>query len=113
MLRDGSFKQGKYKLKSFTESTVYWDAWGVLCEIHEKGGRCNYGWKTYADYDNSNIGWETYERSIAIPPDCVLDFIFPQNVSKLERNKVVNIICSMNDSGKTFKEIADWIENNL
>lgn len=99
-LRSGEYKQSKRSLRDSELGCAYC-CLGVLCEVD----RC--------DWD------EVYEENEG-------DEILPESLrDKYKFNSCVGLIekednsykypdlASMNDSGKSFMEIADFIENNL
>lgn len=101
-LRSGKYEQGKKHLRS--NGTDQFCCLGVLCDLHQKEtGELD--WREpnqffpYIVYGN--------DGSTAYPPDVVdiwSEFYFASGMT---------IVSGMNDSGKSFSEIADWIEENL
>jgi len=86
-LRSGKFKQGTSVLKDKSNNYC---CLGVFCKIKDRLGKVN-------QYDTYNISG--------------FDPTLPSNmISTDTQDKLI----SLNDSErKSFKEIADWIENNL
>lgn len=96
-LRSGKFKQGR----SFLNANDKYCCLGVLCEIHpeiekNRDDAINNGYLFY--YGNKQM------RS-------VLNSAFRKEVG-IDDNQQSTLI-SMNDSGYTFNQIADWIEDKI
>ncbi len=93
-LRSGKFGQTIGKLKE--NRTNEYCCLGVACKISGIG----------ADVLNVN---EWIEPRIAL----LADRKIPELLISLPGNKFVVEVSEMNDNGKTFPEIADWIEQNV
>ena len=96
-LRSGDYKQGKGRLRRADESHLDMpDAFcclGVLCQVSNPDG-----WTKTDVYRYSNQGGmfnAHFSREIGLPYDMVVDLVI------------------MNDTGKGFGTIANWIEKNL
>ena len=108
-LRSGKYKQGKTELCVVNGKNVKYDALGLLCHILKIGYKVkhnsldNIKIKAYGEYGGiSSIG----ECSL---PDIVREISgikTPLGYIPSLRDK----IATMNDRGKSFKEIADVIE---
>lgn len=87
-LRSGDYLQGKQRLRSELNKKVFYCCLGVLCDI---------GFGT----------WEEKTKGIISYPD-------PDYIYKIElKTSDMFLLAKMNDDGKSFDEIADWIEENL
>lgn len=72
---------------------------GVLCDLYKK--------KTWISDEGL---WAYGDKGIyAYPP------LFVRKAADLDYtgNRFVSTLAAMNDGGKSFSEIADWIEKNL
>lgn len=97
-LRSGEFKQTQGALKRKEVDNFKYCCLGVLCEIQDDvGWRSSDGIK-YANYHDS-------ESCLFLPFDLLTDL----NIKESDQSELVD----MNDDGKTFEEIADYIEKNL
>lgn len=98
-LRSGDYRQTKGKLRSFRND--YFDdgycCLGVLCDISGKGE-----WN--GDYYKMMIE-DGYSHSSEIKLPGLDEF----EMTPDQQSDLIN----MNDDGKSFLEIADWIEENL
>jgi len=93
-LRSGKFEQGRYRLRSSEDKYC---CLGVACEVARIGGDYQRGW----DYDvewmyDGHVGTLSYDVASALGID----------------GNHVEMLASMNDNGKSFGEIAAWIEEN-
>lgn len=92
-LRSGNYEQGKGFLKN-------WDKYcclGVLCSIHPD---------TVADGSGFVIKGERGYHDTYLPDTIA------ENLG-LDENTLDNLVDMNDEEGKTFSEIADWIEVNL
>ena len=55
----------------------------------------------------NGVGGQIFSSVYWYGPDGVLDR------PNLDGRMAYSVLCQMNDEGKTFEEIADWIEENL
>lgn len=90
-LRSGNYKQGKESL--YTEHTNSFCCLGVACAITYKGPVKNLAWHSYIE-----LGEDWSEN---VPKLLVNDEGIPEKLAK------------MNDDGKTFKQIAAYIDRYL
>lgn len=107
-LRDGSFKKGKYQLRDLEDC---YDASGVLCELAVSAGIID--------------APKRYDK-----PDAQVFFGYQYGDPKTDKNRATGIpeavqkwadisyrtayrIAMMGDSGKTFNQIADYIEKEF
>lgn len=100
-LRSGKFKQTKKFLCTRKEDTQEYCCLGVLCEVM--------GIPKKKSYDNvysyEFIGGTYSTRGLS---QTMRHTEFGRN-----GQRVHYALIAMNDSGKTFSEIADWIEKNV
>lgn len=90
-LRSGEYKQGKSQLYNRAQDTYC--CLGVACRISAPDKEIpmsGYILQVFADYEN-----------------------VPSIIVGASSKSIVSTLTYMNDSGKTFEEIADWIETNL
>jgi len=93
-LRSGEYKQGKSQLKSKKGYCCL----GVACKME---GQRIFKDKEWIDPELSN-GLNKYPKHI---PSLL--------IGSAADNSFVHEVSDMNDNGKTFNEIADWIEENV
>ena len=101
-LRDPNRKQGKYKLERETGEQC---CLGVLCEIAVEEGIVSKSLSDdgYVYYGEGENGW----GHLALPPVLVKEW------AGLNSHET-RALSEMNDiQGKTFSEIADYVEDNL
>lgn len=97
-LRSGEFEQGKGHLN---KNGLYC-CLGVLCEVAIRSGQ-------EVQRIKSNVDGTTYYDGVSsFPADSIYRWAGMYNSYKYELK-----LASMNDEGKSFQEIADWIEENL
>lgn len=97
-LRSGKYKQGKGALRSAQNEFC---CLGVLCDIVASDR-----WRTYAIIPAfTDLKNKTYYG--APPSD-----LYPEYNVEVDAPHAGTLI-SMNDNGKSFKEIAEYIEENL
>lgn len=106
-LRSGKYQQGKRMLRH--RETNNFCCWGVLCDIVDPAG-----WREpvmngdgYGYLNPSNTG---------MPPEVVYEkcgLVYNPDTGLLQSDTIADELASMNDNGKSFKEIADKIEENL
>ena len=107
-LRDGSYTQGKFTL----EEGGNFCCLGVLCDLHSK--------ESGGEWLNRNAFPErkaTYLGKADVLPVEVMEWAGlnhqdPQ-VNFEENSELYDTVSMLNDSGKTFSEIADIIEKDL
>jgi hypothetical protein len=96
-LRSGEYKQGKGTLHNTTDNTycclgVLGRVWGLKQYKSAIEPRlCGYGSSATNFLDDEDFGKLAPKKSLAVQSD----------------------LARMNDSGKSFEAIADWIEENL
>lgn len=96
-LRSGKYQQGRAALKRENEfNFASFCCLGVLCDLAAKDGGEQWHGKYYG---NSGGLW-------AFPPDTMVEFM----VSDSEKFRT---LAHMNDQGKTFDQIADYIEREI
>ncbi len=80
---------------------------GVACKVagHTKNIKI-YGGK---DYPKKKL----FRNVPSILCDSASSEIYENNKSSYNGRTVISILAGMNDSGKSFNKIADWIEKNL
>lgn len=88
-LRSGKYRQGQDRLRSESGFCCL----GVLCDIKNPEG-----WRA----SPITGGW-FHGREFMFPDPCVSDI--PESIQ--------NQVARLNDNGKSFLEIANWIEANV
>ena len=101
-LRSGEYLQGKGALRQRAEERDLFCCLGVLCEIAVDEGAVHRSEKPGA------IGWHySYDEEGGVLPIGLEEW---SGISFDDRQDLMN----MNDAhGKTFSEIADWVDANL
>lgn len=94
-LRSGEYKQGHNLLRRDKNNTTVICCLGVLCDISHSG-----------QWDEYNWYWINGIRSQTILPAPL------QDIAHISL-ETADLLAVMNDSGKSFAEIADYIEANL
>ena len=92
-LRSGEYKQGQHVLRN---SLDHFCCLGVLADIHSPDK-----WSLDKSTDNYKHDgyWEAFPRTL--------------EDAGIIASSAMNYLSEMNDSGRTFAEIADYIEANL
>lgn len=90
-LRSGEYKQGQIKLQKGDEYCCLGVA-GILCGL--------------GDHD-------LLDHSLFYNQTNAIHLLPSEIVGLASRNTLVGSLTTMNDSGKSFPEIADWIEQNV
>lgn len=104
-LRDGSFRRGRFQLRDLDD---YFDPIGVLCELAVSAGVLDQPER----YDNE--GGVFFGYRYGSPGDYHATGL-PKAVeewSSLNYHTAYRV-AMLSDNGKTFIQIADWIEENL
>lgn len=97
-LRSGKYEQGQFMLRSGDDKYC---CLGVLCDISGQGQWKEEGYGARYSY------WKGEESDQNVLPQFVSDFT---NLSDAEEEMLID----KNDGdGLSFKEIADWIEENV
>jgi hypothetical protein len=101
-LRSGDYPQGKGALRKRGEEQDLFCCLGVLCEIAADEG------VVHRSVRPKNVGWNCdYNEEGAVLP---IELEAWSGISLDDRQELMD----MNDmQGKTFMEIADWIDANL
>lgn len=118
-LRNGSYRQGQHVLRTPHDEYC---CLGVLCDLVQPEQWRDIG-ETFWWDDNSNqkirsVGYshgEFLSRDVAFPAMDLLDSLI-DDLSPLERVSFIDQcrnLAWMNDDGKSFAEIADYIEANF
>lgn len=97
-LRSGEYKQGKYGLRSADDAFC---CLGVLCDLIEPTR-----WQLDKDRAQYTNGYAANEHAVGILPDDI------SSALGLDRGEQA-VLGTMNDTGNSFNDIADWIEENL
>jgi len=98
-LRSGNYEQGKSSLRSLDNKFC---CLGVLCDIID-----NKKWETFEKTNSAKASYPyTYNGYSGI-----LSYKMTTEL-KMKDDEQQKLI-DMNDTGKSFAEIADWIEGNL
>ena len=108
-LRSGKYEQGKHYLKSKAENSEKYCCLGVLAEDVYKipfvpvSSLQDFQWLDSIGVDESVFGFSINDGSFfnTLPP-----FMYDDT----SINSIVGILIDMNDSGKSFEEIADYLE---
>ena len=106
-LRSGYYKQGKYKLRDLGD---YYDATGVLCDLAANASVI--GSPTRYDAPDGIFFGYTYG-------DAKSNDSFATGLPRAVREwagieyRLAYRVALMGDEGKTFNQIADYIEENL
>lgn len=107
-LRDGSHAQAQRQLRTLDGFCCL----GVVCDILPLGE-----WMGHAYFANDELGDGSSASAYTIPialRSKVFELDAPANIDQSnELNKILNRLITMNDNGRSFSEIADWIEENL
>lgn len=91
-LRSGGYKQAK----SYLKAKEGYCCLGIACKI-----------QGISDLD---IFGRSYPKNIVVPLNDKIPNIL---LGDADGRNFLGIVSLMNDNGKTFKEIADWIERNV
>lgn len=101
-LRSGEYTQGKNYLRTNGDILKYC-CLGVMCDISNRGDWEGEGFRLH----------KTYSLHVATPPVILCEMFGIKDktlgLGLLEINRLVN----MNDWGKTFEEIADYLEKEI
>lgn len=98
-LRSGKYEQGKFALRNHDNKFC---CLGVLCDIID-----NNKWKTFEKPNSAKGNYPyTYNGYTG-----VLNSIIMEEIKMKDEDQ--EKLAIMNDDGKSFAEIADWIEENL
>ena len=101
-LRSGEYRQGKGALRKLGKDSDSFCCLGVLCEIAVEDG------KAHLSKQHEVVGWNyNYNQENSLLP---IELHAWSGICLDDREELM----SMNDAaGKTFEEIADWIDENL
>ena len=121
-LRSGSYQQGKQRLRVTTDNSDSFCCLGVLCDITDNTRWMPvFGITRYGRYKDAKGAGNSLFRTGFVPDD-IADQSFmdltgaPENsrsVKLILIAKTQTVLSQMNDEGKSFNDIADWIEANL
>ena len=95
-LRSGEYEQGNLRLRDDGAHCCL----GVLCDVHDPTG-----WVEGGARDGFSYRYGTVTDPIGLPD--------PLREAIGMNSHYEGIVISMNDSGSTFAEIADWIEAHI
>lgn len=102
-LRSGEYFQGHSHLRNLDNTFC---CLGVLCDLHAREN--NTAWDL-----NNNVEIWFYDGDCGVLPDSVQNWAeMKDHQGKLGRGES-NLLTNMNDSGKTFAEIANIIEKSV
>lgn len=115
-LRSGEYKQGTMRLSTRDPKTqeVTHCCLGVLCDLNKIEGRWDAG-----DHPESGLlETKTYDFERDVSEGMIPSGVYPEldQLSTRPGPTIVAVrmhLAEMNDEGKSFAEIADWIEENL
>lgn len=112
-LRSGQYKKGKLRLRTPVDTMHVqgmaepnYCCLGVLCEIAVEQGIITYDGHTYNSSDSSNN---------SLLPSVVVNWAGLKSESPFvvtPENESIALV-SLNDNGRSFSEIADYIENAI
>lgn len=109
-LRSGTYLQGKGKLRSGNGEFC---CLGVLCDLHAKATKTPWGGGVYA---------AEYLGHSGVLPDAVISWAGLQQLApnfhggscgRIGTGKNPESLVSLNDEGRSFKEIADMVEEKF
>lgn len=104
-LRSGEYEQAREKLLKIDEKGEHsFCCLGVLCDLHSRENKVN--WNLNKGSFLCNVDYGTYLNSSGDLPPSINDW---SGVTVDEEDKLVQ----MNDSGRSFKYIANWISKYL
>lgn len=118
-LRSGNYQQATHVLCRLRDDQYSYCCLGVLANYNDIPFLDDDVVTIDRGEDNSRImGFNGYEAETMLPDDWFTKFIVDLNdrdKDKLERetHDLQAHLADMNDTGKSFSEIADWIEENL
>lgn len=96
-LRSEDFRQARSRLKRGDRFCCL----GVLCEISNAGE-----WETVEIYGDRGLSYRCEDENDA--------YLLPKCINlKSKIDSPMSKLTTMNDSGQTFRQIADWIEVNI
>ncbi len=106
-LRSGKYKQGQTRLR---DSENNFCCLGVLCDLVDRNQ-----WTKVLSQDEYYFFGEDRGRTSAVLPNFVIDIVgFGDRTGYFKEDQVIsNSLVGLNDSGKSFKEIADIIEKHF
>lgn len=105
-LRSGEYQQGQLNLRRKTKDAVQFCCLGVLCDVSQQGK-----W--------SHRSYRVGEESLCstLPPSirkwAGINTELTDKDNWPHDDSAEACLIQMNDNGKSFVEIADWIERNL
>lgn len=102
-LRSGKFKQGKFRLHNILADTYC--CLGIACEINKKHLAIG------CDDDGNNMSYDNEDKAL---PVSIREYMGLKSAVGLGTHTNDEHFCleRLNDSGKSFTEIADIIEQN-
>lgn len=103
-LRSGEYAQGAGELRSYNDKFC---CLGVLCDIRD-----NNEWMSACESQNAPYGYKSSD-CFDYPPQLIADWAQLDWHVQVEINGNVDSLAEHNDSGRTFAEIADAIEQQL
>lgn len=105
-LRSGKYMQGRGRLCSPYRGISAYCCLGVLADVIDPKG-----WESFLVYNS----WKYMTASLSLSSDIDKNtYNVLEQASSNSLNTVEDHLLSMNDvQGKSFSEIADWIEQNL
>lgn len=118
-LRSDTVKQGTGRLCKLRDNEYEFCCLGVLCEIYQSEASNSENNLQPLQVNENNMGYYdkhfSYDTNFGILPDKVKYWSELGNSlgSYYENNRLHSDLASQNDSGKSFKEIADIIEKHF
>jgi len=108
-LRSGEYKQGKGKLRRTVKGEVRHCCLGVLCDLRDPEGWGTKSKHSWHDVKSDDVCTEDNDRGIIDwdQADALLSISVPYGL------RVTHRLAGLNDGGRSFEEIACFIENNM
>jgi len=101
-LRSGKYKQGSAALRAIREGQEEWCCLGVLAQA----AGCR--WEKPGRFGNAYLLGKGGTNRVFLPQSVLARVGLPNSGPKGQ-----GVLADLNDSGKTFQQIANWIEKNL
>jgi hypothetical protein len=117
-LRSGEYKQGQMALVNATTNPEVdqFCCLGVLCDlaVRQEVGEWDGKYYVHDTASGKKGGGAPNDKSSAIVPSNARPWAFRKSSpSGHSIHTAISVLMRANDTGSTFKQIADWIEKNL
>lgn len=106
-LRSGEYEQGKSWLRRENNGTERFCCLGVLCDLVEPGQ-----WRNTDGMGSWRNGCGLDADASMPRPSVQERFGLDKNLERKATESVADALARMNDAGKSFAEIANWIEKH-